>query len=79
MTSLLFARFSAPDLALTQLLVEIVTVILILLAMYFLPQAKPARSSLARRSGDAALGVLAGILPALEAIRLSIVDALRRA
>jgi multicomponent K+:H+ antiporter subunit A len=60
MTSLLFARFSAPDLALTQLLVEIVTVILVLLAMYFLPQAKPAQSGLARRSRDAALGALAG-------------------
>ena len=60
MTSLLFARFSAPDLALTQLLVEIVTVILILLAMYFLPQATPARSSLARRGSDAALAALAG-------------------
>lgn len=60
MTSLLFARFSAPDLALTQLLVEIATVILILLAMYFLPQVRPAESSLALRSRDAALGVLAG-------------------
>jgi len=61
MTSLLFARFSAPDLALTQLLVEIVTVILLLLAMYYLPQTTPAESSLARRSRDAALGVMSGL------------------
>ena len=31
--SLVFVRFSAPDLALTQLLVEIVTVLLLLLAL----------------------------------------------
>ena len=36
--SLIFARFSAPDLALTQLSVEVVTVILLMLALFFLPQ-----------------------------------------
>jgi multicomponent K+:H+ antiporter subunit A len=36
--SLAFAHFSAPDLALTQLSVEIVTIILLLLALFFLPQ-----------------------------------------
>jgi multicomponent K+:H+ antiporter subunit A len=61
MTSLLFARFSAPDLALTQLLVEIVTVILVLLAMYFLPEATPPETGAARRIRDALLAVLAGI------------------
>jgi multicomponent K+:H+ antiporter subunit A len=61
MTSLLFARFSAPDLALTQLLIEIVTIILILLAMYFLPEATPPETSAAQRGRDAVLGVLAGI------------------
>jgi multicomponent K+:H+ antiporter subunit A len=39
--SLAFATFSAPDLALTQLSVEVVTVILLLLALYFLPQGDP--------------------------------------
>ena len=61
MTSLLFARFSAPDLALTQLLVEIVTVILLLLAMYYLPPATPVESTRIRRSRDAALAVLTGL------------------
>jgi multicomponent K+:H+ antiporter subunit A len=61
MTSLLFARFSAPDLALTQLLIEIVTIILILLAMYFLPEATPPETSVAQRGRDAVLGILAGI------------------
>jgi len=58
--SLLFARFSAPDLALTQLLVEIVTVILMLLAMYFLPQETPPESGLLVCSRDALVGILAG-------------------
>jgi multicomponent K+:H+ antiporter subunit A len=61
MTSLLFARFSAPDLALTQLLVEIVTVILVLLAMFFLPEATPPETSVAQRTRDALLGILAGV------------------
>ena len=39
--SLLFIKFSAPDLALTQLSVEVVTMILILLALYYLPQHTP--------------------------------------
>jgi multicomponent K+:H+ antiporter subunit A len=60
MTSLLFARFSAPDLALTQLLVEIVTVILVLLAMYFLPKATPPASGVAQRTRDTILAILAG-------------------
>lgn len=60
-TSLLFARFSAPDLALTQLLVEIATIILILLAMYYLPETTPAESSPFRRVRDAGLALLVGI------------------
>ena len=36
--ALIFVKFSAPDLALTQLAVEVVTLVLLLLALYFLPQ-----------------------------------------
>ena len=36
--ALVFVKFSAPDLALTQLSVEVVTIVLLLLALYFLPQ-----------------------------------------
>jgi len=43
--SLIFARFSAPDLALTQLSVEVVTIILLMLALFFLPQSTPKESS----------------------------------
>ncbi len=44
-----FAYFSAPDLALTQLSVEVATIILFLLALYFLPQKTPLRDSSPRR------------------------------
>ena len=40
-TSLIFIKFSAPDLALTQLSVEVVTIVLMLLALYYLPQFTP--------------------------------------
>ncbi len=58
--ALLFVKFSAPDLALTQLSVEVVTVILLLLALYFLPATTPRESSPVRRWRDAALALLAG-------------------
>jgi len=45
MVSIAFTRFSAPDLALTQLTVEVVTVILLMLALFFLPQRSPRESS----------------------------------
>ena len=57
--SIAFARFSAPDLALTQLAVEVVTVILLMLALYFLPQKTPAESSPSRVVRD--LGIAAAI------------------
>ena len=58
--SLAFVRLSAPDLALTQLLVEIVTVLLLLLAMYFLPAQSPPEPSRARLARDVAVAVAAG-------------------
>ena len=58
--SLIFVKFSAPDLALTQLSVEVVTVVLLLLALYFLPQNSPAESSRLRRVRDAVLALVAG-------------------
>jgi multicomponent K+:H+ antiporter subunit A len=45
MVSLAFVRFSAPDLALTQLSVEVVTVVLLMLALYFLPHKSVKQSS----------------------------------
>jgi multicomponent K+:H+ antiporter subunit A len=60
MVSLLFVRLSAPDLALTQLLVEIVTVVLVLLAMHFLPTRTPPEPSRVRVLGDGALAIACG-------------------
>jgi len=65
-TCLTFAWFSAPDLALTQIVVEVVTTILFLLGLRWLPmrlEGAPARVSLrdkARRARDLALAIAMG-------------------
>ena len=59
--SLTFNYFSAPDLALTQLSVEVVTIILLLLALNFMPKTTPKESTAARRTRDAVLSVGAGL------------------
>ncbi len=56
-----FAWFSAPDLALTQISVEVVTILLMLLALNFLPKATPVESSTPRRLRDAAVAGIAGL------------------
>jgi multicomponent K+:H+ antiporter subunit A len=57
---LVFVWFSAPDLALTQLLVEVATVVLLMLALRWLPGREPAgatrRWRLARRRAGAGGG-----------------------
>ena len=64
MVSVAFTRFSAPDLALTQLTVEVVTIILLMLALFFLPQHTQKESSSTRVLRDlgiaGALGVIVG-------------------
>jgi multicomponent K+:H+ antiporter subunit A len=55
--SLAFIYFSAPDLALTQLLVEVVSIMLMLLALRYLPAVSAAEGRAVRRWRD---GVLAG-------------------
>ena len=59
--SLTFVYLSAPDLALTQISVEVVTVILMLLALNFLPKETPVESSGGRRLRDGVIAALAGI------------------
>jgi multicomponent K+:H+ antiporter subunit A len=67
-TCLTFVWFSAPDLALTQITVEVVTVVLILLGMRWLPRRiemddRVRRATLrarSRRARDLAIAVLAG-------------------
>ncbi len=58
--SLVFVFLSAPDLALTQLLVEIVSIVLILLALRYLPQAGTAERFGLRQWRDSALALAAG-------------------
>jgi len=58
--ALVFVKFSAPDLALTQLSVEVVTVVLLLLALYFLPDHSPVESGVLRRWRDGGVATLAG-------------------
>ena len=58
--ALVFERFSAPDLALTQLAVEVVTIVLLLLALHYLPQESPPEPGRARLARDALLALAAG-------------------
>ena len=62
MVSLAFVRFSAPDLALTQLSVEVVTVVLLMLALYFLPHKSVKQSSPGRLVRDLTLASSIGIV-----------------
>jgi multicomponent K+:H+ antiporter subunit A len=59
--SLAFLQFSAPDLALTQLSVEVVTTILLLLALNLLPKQTPAERAIGRKARDGILAVVAGL------------------
>ncbi len=58
--SLMFVLFSAPDLALTQLLVELVTIALVLLALNYLPQTAPRVHGDWRRWRDIAIALACG-------------------
>lgn len=59
--ALAFARFSAPDLAMTQLSVEVVTIVLLMLALFYMPSWTPIETPLGRRVRDIAIAVAAGI------------------
>jgi multicomponent K+:H+ antiporter subunit A len=56
-----FAWLSAPDLALTQITVEVVTILLMLLALNFLPKDTPREHSRLRHARDGILAAAAGI------------------
>ncbi len=61
MVSVGFVFFSAPDLAMTQLTVEVVTIILLLLALNFLPNRTPVESTVLRRTSDTVVAVAGGL------------------
>ncbi|MEK1904431.1 MAG: monovalent cation/H+ antiporter subunit A [Pseudomonas sp.] len=65
LVALAFARFSAPDLALTQLVVEVVTLVLLVLALYYLPSRTPEESSSLRGLRDFVLAGGCGVMVAL--------------
>ncbi|MDR1076502.1 MAG: monovalent cation/H+ antiporter subunit A [Xanthomonadaceae bacterium] len=67
MVSLTFVYLSAPDLALTQLLVEMVSLPLLLLGLNYLPQRSPPERSPSRRWRDVAIAGVAGLGIALLA------------
>ena len=68
--SLGFIHLSAPDLALTQISVEVVTIILLLLALNFLPQRTPMESTRGRRLRDGLIAGGAGLGAAALAMAL---------
>src|SRR5262249_30832814 len=61
MISIAFLHFSAPDLALTQISVEVVTTVLLLLALNYLPKTTPPEHAPRRIARDAALAAISGL------------------
>ncbi|MCX7230630.1 MAG: monovalent cation/H+ antiporter subunit A [Burkholderiales bacterium] len=59
--SLAFVWFGAPDLALTQLLVEVATTLLMMLSLRYLPPESPREPDDRRKLRDAGLAAVAGI------------------
>ncbi|MDN4525471.1 Na+/H+ antiporter subunit A [Fictibacillus fluitans] len=66
--ALLFVLFRAPDLALTQLIIETVTVVLFLLCFSHLPVMKPNSKPLRSKVADVLISLAAGALVTLVAI-----------
>lgn len=62
LVTLIYVRFSAPDLALTQLLIETLGVILLLLVFHFLPPEFGERDSRLRIGSDALVAIAVGLL-----------------
>ena len=61
MVSIGFVFLSAPDLAMTQFTVEVVTIILMLLALNFLPNSTPVESTVLRRVRDVGVAIAGGL------------------
>ena len=59
--ALAFIHLSAPDLALTQISVEVVTILLMLLALHLLPGNPPRLSGMPRRLRDGVIAVAGGL------------------
>jgi multicomponent K+:H+ antiporter subunit A len=59
--SLTFVLLSAPDLALTQLLVEVATIALMMIVLHYLPQSSPVEPGTIRKWRDAGIAGAAGV------------------
>ncbi|MGE8571730.1 MAG: monovalent cation/H+ antiporter subunit A [Acinetobacter amyesii] len=59
--TMVFICFSAPDLALTQITVDVVTTVLLLMSLSLLPQLTPYESSVSRRWRDALIAIIVGL------------------
>ncbi|OTG84919.1 monovalent cation/H+ antiporter subunit A [Acinetobacter sp. ANC 4648] len=59
--TMVFVTLSAPDLALTQITVDVVTTVLLLMSLSLLPQLTPYESSRTRRWRDAVIAITAGL------------------
>lgn len=59
--TMVFIGFSAPDLALTQITVDVVTTVLLLMSLSLLPQLTPYESSPTQRWRDAVIAVCGGL------------------
>ena len=59
--TMVFVTLSAPDLALTQITVDVVTTVLLLMSLALLPQLTPYESSRTRRWRDAVIAIVAGL------------------
>lgn len=59
--TMIFVTLSAPDLALTQITVDVVTTVLLLMSLSLLPQLTPYESSRTRRWRDAVLAIGGGV------------------
>ncbi len=75
MVSIGFVLLSAPDLAMTQFTVEVVTIILMLLALNFLPKRTPVESTVLRRVRDAGIAVAGGLAAFVMAYHYMLRDA----
>lgn len=59
--TMIFVTLSAPDLALTQITVDVVTTVLLLMSLSLLPQLTPYESSQTRRWRDAIIAISGGL------------------
>jgi multicomponent Na+:H+ antiporter subunit A len=71
--ALLFVFFSAPDLALTQIMIEVLTVVLLVLVFYKLPRVVR-RSGAGARGRDAAVAVAFGLMMSLFVLATAGID-----